>query len=198
MPKRPTRGDGATAEPELVPTEPEAAATPPTALEVMEEEELALPSAGPVDPRETSVEARIVYLGGNPRKSVYLEGSTERMADPDDPENEAAMLHVPRGVGAESYVFERLDTRGRPVKDRLMADGPHRGKPWVICRHIGHIIRFIEERDADGGPAFAVLATRAVQAKIRRHRERLDRRRRLDTESGEAVLADMQRIGAIA
>lgn len=153
-------------EPEAVPNQEIAAQLPQTRF----------------DPEFHSIEARVVYLGGNPNKSVYYPGTVLLQEHPESGEP----VWMPNAEGGTDYDFRRYDARGRVIKARLTQDG----KVWGLCRHIGHLVRFMGDVDEDG-PQFEVRAVPAVVQKIERFaRLQLERQRR-NTESGPTLLTQM-------
>lgn len=135
------------------------------------------------DPRQFQVEARVVYLGGDKKKSVYLQGSVTL----EETEKEGETIWVPSSDGATTYDFSRVDSHGRLVRERLTKDG----RPFSLCRHIGHLVKFLSLRDGDGGTAFEVRATASDYPKIERYARLLLEKRQSITETGPALLASM-------
>jgi hypothetical protein len=140
-----------------------------------------------VDTFAEPIEARVVYLGTNPRKTVVYPLVTDVVQDeagqdihltpPDDPEQKTL----------ETYVFERFDTRRRPIRERLTSDG----KVWVMCRNIRHLARFYEELDAEESPVFEIRAPQRIINRIVDFIERRNRAAAAETESGPTLVKEM-------
>jgi hypothetical protein len=160
---------------------------PGTAASDAHEITLRPPQLEQADPTFWSVEARVVYLGNHPQKSVYLRGSVREMIDPRDPSGQR-VLYLPSMEGATTYDFSALDTRGRPISERRT---PRDGRPWTLCRHIGHLAWFLRHEGPDQAPEFLVRATPEVAEKIQRYtRSELEHERR-EIDRGRPVLVAM-------
>jgi hypothetical protein len=135
------------------------------------------------DPKQFQVEARVVYLGGDKKKSVYIQGSVTL----EETETEGETIWVPTSDGATTYDFSKTDSNGRLVRERLTKDG----RPFSLCRHIGHLVKFLSLRDGDGGQAFEVRAKPTDYPKIERYARLLLEKRQSMTETGPSLLASM-------
>lgn len=106
------------------------------------------------------VDALVVYLGANRKKSLPLKGRimTEKFGEGDDEE-------VVKSAGTESgftvYDFSTTDNRGRPIKTRQVpATFPMehlRGRPFVKVEHPEHLWLFSRKHDGNGNPEFEVV-----------------------------------------
>ena len=164
---------------------PDEVPTPEEVVEDAGEEEVSLtrPSLQ-ASPVSLAIEAKVVYMGGHPKKSVYYQGVTFEVQD--DAGNNICVPAEDPATGT-SYDFSRIDSRGRTIRERLTADG----KVFSVCRHIGHLARFMAERDEDGASIFEIRCKAKDQSRIERFaRQQLEARRR-NTETGEPVLAAM-------
>ena len=118
-----------------------------------------LQERGPIA-AQREVEAFVVYLGRNPHMSVYYEGSETEFIGPDGKQH---WRSTPSG--ATAHVFERVDTLGQPVAERLMPDG----HPFVKCRSLAHLAKFLRERADDGAPRFEIRCTPDVRQAIEQY-----------------------------
>jgi len=133
-------------------------------------------------PGSLHVEARVVYLGGHPKRTVYYPGTVDMVDD-----GEGNQVWHPSDEGATSYDFPRVDSRGRIIREKLTKDG----KPYSLCRHITHLVRFLEEVDGDGMPQFEVRALPEVRLKIERYAAWLRKVEDMDQDRGRPLLAAM-------
>lgn len=178
--------------------EPELRA-PDSLLPEEETEELIRPMREQADdPAMFSVEAKVIYRGTNAYKGTYYRGSLQELPDQTDPEGQR-LLRIPNFKdGALYYDFARLDSRRRVIRERLIDDegkvGTGRGRPFTVCHHIGHLVRFLQDVNDDGEPQFELRATRPVKVKLDRFMRIQAEAKRRNRDMGEAVLADMQLI----
>lgn len=106
------------------------------------------------------VDALVVYLGANKKKSVPLKGRIllETFGEGEDQE-------TVRSAGLESgftvYDFSTTDNRSRPIKTKLIpASFPldHlRGRPFAKVEHPEHLWLFSQKHDGNGNPEFEVV-----------------------------------------
>lgn len=161
---------------------------PGDAVDLEEAEEvLVQPREEAMSLESLSIEARIVYLGQVPHKSVYYGGTADPVPDPADPEGKR-VLWRPSPEGATGYDFSRLDVHGRPILERLTKRDR---RPWALCRHVGHCLRFLQERTEDGAPEFQVRAGPEVKAKIERYARMVMEAELRNQDHGRPVLAAM-------
>lgn len=131
------------------------------------------------------VEAKVVYLGGNTHKSVYFPGQVDQNEDEDGRPVYTPKFNHETGT---AYDFSRVDTKGRLIRDRLTKDG----RIFSICRHIGHLARFMEAVDEDGAPVFELRsASPAVRLKIERYLRLVAQNETRQVDRGRPVLAAM-------
>lgn len=130
------------------------------------------------------VVARVVYLGQHPHMQVYLNGAVEEVEDESGQKRFRAVSNRDFGM---TYNFNRLDSKGRPIRQRMTKDG----KMFHLCMHIGHLVQFEAMRDADGQPLFEIRATPEVREQIEAYLARLRELRGRDTERGLPVLKQM-------
>jgi len=125
---------------------------------------------------------RVVYLGGNRKKSVAIPGSVaiERAQD-DDGKWQDTRAAIEAGI--TSYDFATHDTRGRLIHGRLMPDQAPpsvRGRPFHVVEHPLHLSWFLRAKNANKETEFRVLPRRehasALEAFVRRENERRRRR----------------------
>ena len=116
-----------------------------------------------VESREAAipiVDAIVVYLGANPKKSVPLKGRVMSETFGEGEDIETVKTPVIQS-GFTPYDFSTLDNRGRPIKGRLIpANFPEesmRGRPFTACEHPEHLWLFAEMVDDNGYPEFRVF-----------------------------------------
>lgn len=127
------------------------------------------------------IDCLVAYLGQNPTRAVYLPGTVVEEYEQDPPAGLSPEQAVAwrsnndhrkfRPAGQDSrtgttYTFDRFDTRGRPIKERMTPDG----HVWSRCQHIGHVIWFIDHRDKEKNREFRVQLKPEDHIRIERYR----------------------------
>jgi hypothetical protein len=155
----------------------------PLSLEELEaqEETVARPQRRAI-PGDLSIEARVVYLGGNRVKTVYFPGTVTEVE-----RDEGTKGWHPSEEGATSYDFSRVDSKGRTIKERMTKDG----RPFSICRNIAHCVKFLREQDEEGSAQFEIRAVPEVRLKIERYARLLREQEAKAQDRGAPVLAAM-------
>lgn len=133
------------------------------------------------------VRLRVIYLGGNEKKTARLPGQIVTMPDPDDPDNESLKIREQLPTGYTMYDFASVDDRGRRVTHNIMGAGDkHSGRRYEWVTHLGHLMAFYDAKGPDRerlyevrGPANQIDAFLKYREKKRKHR---------DPDQGEAVL----------
>lgn len=108
------------------------------------------------------VEAKVVYTGSNPKRSVSLAGQLMRE------EIAGQVIETPVDTGNQCYDFARLDAVGKPITERLVTleeGGPeYVGRPWCIVRHPLHLVEFFKFKDRGGQREFVVMVQDSYRA----------------------------------
>lgn len=91
---------------------------------------------------EKLINARVLYIGTLPNKSVVYPGTVQR---------DRKRL-VATASGLTQYDFSHYDVKGKPIPAPFWLNG----RRFAVVRHPGHIGRFMAER-AEGQAVFQVL-----------------------------------------
>ena len=141
------------------------------------------------------VSVKVVYLGAHPYKTERLKGQVTmetigQRVSPDEPiDKKNVPVHVSKSMeksGYQVYDFSLLDSRKRPRKDRLTADG-HR---WEPCEHLAHMLTFHRMRDQDGQPIYRIEGAPEALEVLRRYRAAVTAH--VNPNYGTNVLKDME------
>ena len=89
---------------------------------------------------------KVVYLGGNTKKTERLKGQVIEVRDPDHPDDPDRGLKEQSPIGYTMYDFSTVDDRGRKITTRLHHED---GRPFRVVSHLEHLRFFCRKRGAD-------------------------------------------------
>lgn len=104
--------------------------------------------------------ARVLYLGGNPKKSVSLVGQMILETWQDEDGTERRDLTPSLEGGCACYDFASRDNRGRIIELHIMprTSSPRmRGKPFARVEHPEHLRHFLRAKGRDKRREFEVV-----------------------------------------
>lgn len=126
-------------------------------------------------PEKPVVDAKVVYLGSNPKMSLSLKG---RLVV--ETAGNGKQIRTPTRAGREHYDFASTGSDGELIEGRTMPPNHPlievRGRPFCGCAHPDHLFEFSQQRDpATKQPLFRIVASAQnmsliqeyVQAKLR-------------------------------
>lgn len=152
------------------------------------QEEAILESEGIMEQRPNggvpNIRVKVVYKGGNPSKTVRMEGSISREGE------RAEAIRTVSPHGFTLYDFMSVDNRMRRLPEDLFVDG-HRFS-WV--ENPNHVLRLLSIKDEEGQAQFKVVGARDQIDAIKRYSDFLHEQRLRGSRNPEdrlVILRDM-------
>lgn len=140
-----------------------------------------------VDEALPLVEAMVVYLGSDRKKSVTLVGTMHRERFGD------AVVLTPILEGTEVYDFGAIDATGKAIVSRLVPSNmpeQYRGRPFLKIRHPAHLATLFKMKDRNGNREFEVMPSKATEEAFMAYLKRHERALRVQEQQLEETLKD--------